>query len=72
MRFFANILPVTALVAALALGVAAQTAKDVVNSVNLITQTTNNYNAQFKRVSTSNMVHEGAVRTSSPDVPRPR
>lgn len=72
MRFFANILSTTALVAALALGATAQSAKDVKNSVTLLTQTTNNYNAQFKRVSASNMVHEGAVRTSSPAVPRTR
>ncbi|KAL1947223.1 hypothetical protein VTO73DRAFT_14184 [Trametes versicolor] len=58
MRFFANTFPATALVAALALGVAAQTANEVVKSVGLITQTTNNYNTQFKRVSASNMGHE--------------
>ncbi|OJT06220.1 hypothetical protein TRAPUB_2901 [Trametes pubescens] len=60
MKFFANILPATALVAALALSAAAQSATAVLNSVSLITQTTNNYNAQFKRVSASNIAHEGA------------
>lgn len=64
MKFFATVLPVLAL----ALSAAAVSLTQVLDSVDLVTSTTKDYNAEFKRVSASNVGHEGTVRIS----PSPR
>ncbi|KAI0781456.1 hypothetical protein BD413DRAFT_608595 [Trametes elegans] len=73
MKVFSTLLAVAGLVATIAPDVAAQKSQDVINSIGVVSQTVKNLEKQVKRVSQSNIEHEGSsvaqgISTLSDDI----